>query len=108
MALRFAYFPAVQELARIFPARRMTVLLIVAAAVVPVLIGFFLATDTMRTAGILISVAMWGAIEFAKRGDTLQWRWLVVAALLVPAAQVSYTKVAPINCLPYELWRILR
>lgn len=107
MAFRFAWVPVAQAFATCFKAEPYRVGLLVLASAGPVLIGFLLASDTMRTTGIVLPLCVWAALGLARNVAPAYWRWLALANLLVPAAHVVYTKVGPINCLPLELWRLL-
>jgi hypothetical protein len=108
MALRFAYYPLARTLQAVFKPQPVFVVILLAAAFLPVLGGFVLASDMTRTAGILTPLALWGALEVRKRAIAVDWSWLAIASLVVPAAHVTYTKIAVINSLPVELWRLWR
>ena len=108
MALRFAYYPMARQIVEQYRQQRFRTVTLILLAVAPVMAGFVLASDTMRTAGILVPLALWCAIKAANRKHSVPWFWLAAASLLVPAAHVSFTKVVVINSLPVELWRILR
>lgn len=108
MALRFAAFPAVQRLVGYVRTAPRASLLLVSSALIPVAIGFSLASDTVRTAGILLPLCAWGVLGTDDKDSSRRNRWLAVASLVVPVAHVTFTKVVPINSLPVELWRLLR
>lgn len=108
MALRFACFPAAERLAACARTHRTTALALLLTAAGPVLAGFLLASDTLRTAGIVLPLCLWGAAGLAARKSHAYWLGLAAASLLVPAAHVTYTKIMPINSLPLELMRLWR
>jgi len=108
MAFRFAYIPVMQRTTALFASDRLLAFLLVFSAIVPVCLGFLIASDTMRTAGILLPLCTWAAVELGKFGDRKQLMWLAIATLVFTAAHVTHTKVFPINSLPVELWRVLR
>ena len=107
MAWRFAYFPAALRIAHDFRQTRLECVLLLCGSLGPVLLGFTLASDTLRTASILLPLCVWGVV-----GPTLMDRrtigWLAFASLVVPVAHVTYTKVIPINSSIVELWRLVR
>ncbi|HUG11161.1 MAG TPA: hypothetical protein VMM36_09115 [Opitutaceae bacterium] len=108
MAFRFAYLPVMRRTAELFVSDRLVACFLMSAALIPVTVGFLLASDTMRTAGILLPLCAWAAIESGKGGERSQLKWLAIASLVFTAAHVTHTKVLPINSLPVELWRVLR
>lgn len=108
MAFRFAYMPILQRTASLLAGDRLAAWLLILAAVVPVSVGFLVASDTMRTAGILLPLCAWSAIDLGKTDERKQLMWLAIATLVFTAAHVSHTKVFPINSLPVEIWRVLR
>jgi len=107
MAFRFAYIPAIQRAQSEFSPHRAAVIVLICASLAPVVVGFTLASDTMRTASILFPLCLWGML-----GPTLierKWAlWLALGNLVVPAAHVTATKIVPINSALIELWRLLR
>jgi hypothetical protein len=108
MAIRIAVVPAAPGLVAEWRKRRGASGIVFGLAGGAVLIGFLLAADTMRTAGLLVPLLLWGTLATARAGTRVPWRWLALAALLLPAAQVTNTKIAPINSLPVEVWRLIR
>lgn len=107
MAFRFAYVPAVRQALELWRAHRIAVVLLAVATVGPVAAGFLVASDTLRTAGILLPLCLWGAVHQAQSPDARQLRVLALCGLIFPAAHITYTKVFLINNLPLELWRLL-
>jgi len=108
MAFRFGYLPVTVWGGRLCSTVRPSMTALIAIAVVPVIVGLLLASDSMRTAGILLPLCLYGAIELAKQSENDWWPWLALANLLFAAAHISYTKIMPINSLPIELWRLIR
>ncbi len=108
MALRFAAFPPALEIVEIYKTNRTAMIVLLAAAIGPVCVGFMLAADTMRTAGILLPLCLWGARELLSEKREHYFGALALAMLVVPAAHVSYRTAMVINSLPFELYRILR
>jgi len=106
--MRFALLPTALEVVGLARKNFRAAAVLLTAALLPLAIGFPLAADTMRTASILLPVCVWGAMAIDLTSDRKFLIWLVVASLLVPVAHVTFTKIAPINSLPVELWRLLR
>ena len=106
MALRLAIFPAAQRICDLYQENRFIAGLLISASAIPVSLGFLLASDTARTAGILLPVCIW-AVVYSKRENKGPWLWYALAMLLIPAAHITHTKIAPINCFPIELLRLL-
>lgn len=108
MAWRMAFVPAAEVFVRLTKDRPALGALGGAAALLPVMVGFLLASDTMRTAAVLAPFVVWSAVQWGKDPDKARFlRWLAAANLILPAAQVSYTTIVPINSLPVELWHLL-
>ncbi|HOG93895.1 MAG TPA: hypothetical protein PLE80_10015 [Opitutaceae bacterium] len=107
MAFRFAYVPPALRIHREFAQRRLACIALVSGCAVPTVVGFFLATDTMRTASILLPLCLWGVLG-SQQVDRTWAYWLAFGNLVVPVAQVTYTKITPVNSILIELWRILR
>jgi len=107
MALRLAIFPAAQGIWKLFQRHRIAAGLLFSAAIAPVLLGYLLASDTARTTGILLPVCIWAVVE-SRKEQKGKWIWYALAMLLIPAAHVTHTKIAPISSFPIELIRLLR
>lgn len=106
MALRFACFPAAESWLADLRVHKRTALILLAVTVIPIAIGFLLASDTMRTAGIALPLCVWGTCRLVAKKSRAYWLGLAAASLLIPAAHVTYNKVMPINSLPLELLRL--
>ncbi|MEZ5413511.1 MAG: hypothetical protein R3F03_04265 [Opitutaceae bacterium] len=106
MALRFAGLPAAEEWLAQFRVNRHTALILLAVTAIPIVVGFTIASDTMRTAGIALPLCVWGICRLVAKKSRLYWLALAAASLLIPAAHVTYNKVMPINSLPIELLRL--
>jgi hypothetical protein len=107
MAFRFAYIPPVLRIQSEFSHRRVACIALVGGCLVPTLGGFLLATDTMRTASILLPLCVWGVLG-SQQVDRKWAYWLALGNLVVPAAHVTYTKIMPVNSILVELWRVWR
>lgn len=106
MALRFACLPAAESWLAAFLVQKRSALILLAVTVIPVALGFLLASDTMRTAGIALPICVWGTCRLVAQKSRTYWIGLAAASLLIPAAHVTFNKIIPINSLPIELLRL--
>lgn len=108
MSLRLLWIPLAQAVFAQAKISRLATLLLVGGGGALVLIGFLLATDTLRTAGILLPVALWSVCTPSQSLDLRMVRILAVGALLIPVVHVTGVKFSPVNSMPLELVRLLR
>jgi hypothetical protein len=83
--------------------------LAVASLAGPILLLACLASDTMRSIGIMLPWVVYGYIALVRRTPVLRWALgLAALQLLTPATQVTSDKLPRIDPLPVELYRLIR